>query len=173
MVSSVVVSPEQEILVGGDGGAVGVDAGIPRERVELMEQPQAATQLWWQTRVDGRVSDWSLLESVEQVAGILSCLQDSPDSLTFEDDEPVTRYAQVMYLDEDIYLVEIASFQPDGTYNWRVGQGRAADEAANGPEEFDNVHELTFAETVDVLSSWAAGHGLPLGYGAALHIYGR
>jgi len=172
MVSSVVVGPEQGTQRGGDGGAVGLDAGIPRERVELMEQPQAATQLWWQTRVDGKVSDWKLLESVEQVAAILPRLRENCDSLTFEDDEPVTRYAQVMYIDEDAYLVEIASLQPDGAYNWRVGHGRRADDATNAPGQLDPAHELTFAQTVDVLSSWAIGHGLPLGYGAALNIYG-
>lgn len=173
MVSSAVVSPEQEIVADEAVGAVVEDSGIPRERVEVMEQPQAATQLWWQTKVDRTVSDWSLLESVEQVTGIVSRLQENCDSLTFEDDEPVTRYAQVMYIDEDAYLVEIASFQRDGTYNWRVGQGQRADAATNAPGQLDAAHELTFAETVDVLSSWAVGHGLPLGYGAALHIYGQ
>jgi hypothetical protein len=172
MVSSVVVSPEQGIVAEEARGSVVVDTGIPRERVEVMEQPQAATQLWWQTSVDRKVSAWSLLESVDQVNGIVSRLQDTCDSLTLEDDEPVTRYAQVMYIDEDAYLVEIASFQSDGTYNWRVGNGRPADEATNVPHDLDAAHELTLAQTVDVLSSWAAGHGLPLGYGAALHIYG-
>ena len=38
---------------------------------------------------------------------------------------------------------------------------------SNG-DSYDNA----LAETVNVLSSWAVGHGLPLGYGAALHIYG-
>lgn len=34
------------------------------------------------------------------------------------------------------------------------------------------VQELTAAETIEVLTSWAQGHGLPLGYGASLHVYG-
>lgn len=151
---------------------VGMDVGFPRERVEVMEHPQAATQLWWQTRIDERVSDWRLLEGLDQVAGIVSRLRASYESLIFEDRRPVTRYAQAMYLDDGAYLVEIASFQPEGTYNWRVGKGRQADAVANAPKTIDSAHELTFAQAVDILSSWAVGTGLPLDYGAALHIYG-
>ena len=35
------------------------------------------------------------------------------------------------------------------------------------------LQELTAAETIDVLVSWAQGHGLPLPYGAALRTYGN
>ena len=34
------------------------------------------------------------------------------------------------------------------------------------------VQELTAVETIEVLTSWAQGHGLPLGYGASLHMCG-
>ena len=33
--------------------------------------------------------------------------------------------------------------------------------------------ETTVAETIEVLVSWAQGHGLPLPYGAALRTYGN
>jgi hypothetical protein len=138
-----------------------------------MEQPQAATQLWWETGINRRFSGWTILENTDQIAGLLASLPEPGDTLTLEDDQPVTRYAQVMLIDEGIFHVEIASLQPKGTYNWRIGMGKDADAATNTPDTGTaEVQELTAVATIEVLSSWATGQGLPLGYGAALHIYG-
>lgn len=150
-----------------------VRGGPPREQVEVMTQTPGATQLWWETKIDGVVSGWSELEGSGQLAGLVKSLKTVGDSLALEDDSPTTRYAQVMLIDDGILHVELASLQPEGTYNWRIGMGKEADEAVNTPDTGTaEVQELTIAATIEVLSSWAAGHGLPGGYGAALHIYG-
>lgn len=147
--------------------------GVPREQVEVMTRTAGATPLWWETTIGGVASGWSELQGNAQLAGLVKSLVAAGDSLLLEDDSPTTRYAQVMLIDQGVLHVEIASLQPEGTYNWRIGMGREADDAVNTPDTGTAaVQELTIAATIEVLSSWAVGHGLPGGYGAALHIYG-
>lgn len=138
-----------------------------------MTRTAGATQLWWETKIAGMVSGWTELEGTSQLAGLVKSLTTARDTLVLEDDSPTTRYAQIMLIDDGILHMELASLQPEGTYNWRIGMGRAADDAVNTPDTGTaEVQELTIAATIEVLASWAVGHGLPGGYGAALHIYG-
>lgn len=147
----------------------------PREAVEWMESPDRPTDLWWTTKVRGEADPyWHELKSAAQIADLVHALTDPQDTLTL-DDEPPTRYAQTMLLGDGLFMVEIAKrFEGLGAYNWRIGRGRAADDAANDPQDLvQPLQELTAAETIEVLVSWAQGHGLPLPYGAALRTYGN
>lgn len=145
----------------------------PREFVEWMEQQTGKTDLWWQLKERGAVGDWHWLESVGQIADLVHRIVEPGDMLTLEDDDPISRYAQVMHLGEGRFMVEIAKAFETGAYNWRIGRGRAGEDAENVPGGLvTNTQELNAAETIETLSSWAQGHGLPLGYGASLHVYG-
>lgn len=159
---------------GAMAGAVEVIAP-PSEAVEWMAEEARPTDLWWNTTVRG-VPDcyWHELESNGQIADLVQSLVDPRDTLTMEN-EPPTRYAQIMLLGDGLFIVEIAErFIDLGAYNWRIGRGRAADEAENDPQGIvQPTQELTAAETIEVLVCWAHGHGLPLSYGAALQVYGH
>ncbi|MBB5750107.1 hypothetical protein [Micrococcus sp. TA1] len=173
MVRSSVIEVGQEATA-GSVEIDAIDGGLPRERVEVMTQASGPTQLWWETKIDGRFSGWTLLEGPEQIVNLVKALQSPGDTLHLEDDQPVTRYAQTMLIEKGIYHLELAALQLDGTYNWRIGMGKEADAAVNTPDTGTApVQEMTTAAIIEVLSSWAIGQGLPMGYGAALHIYGR
>lgn len=173
MKSSLVAGTEGAVTQGLTEIDTSAWGDLPREQVEVMTRTTGATQLWWETVIDGVASGWSELQGNGQLVGLVKSLAAAGDKLVIEDDSPVTRYAQIMLIDEGILHVELASLQPEGTYNWRIGMGRDADDAVNTPDTGTAaVQELTIAATIEVLSSWAAGHGLPGGYGAALHIYG-
>ncbi|WBL17723.1 hypothetical protein [Citricoccus sp. NR2] len=151
-------------------------AGVmpPREHLELLETTQPATELWWEYKQDFQGQGWNELESVGQIADLVLGLNDVTDGLTLEDDEPVTRYAQMYYLGEQRFQLELASVVPEGAYNFRIGQGaHAAEQEGNSPTTAaTNVQLLTRAQLIEVLTSWAQGQGLPHGYGSALHCYG-
>lgn len=146
----------------------------PREGVELMEAPQPAAELWWQYTQDFSGLDWHQLESVGQIADLVLGLDEDTNGIALEDDDPMTRYAQLCYLGEGLYQLEIAKVLPEGgAYNWRVGAGAHADDAGNTPNTSAADEQLlNRAQLIEVLTSWAQGQGLPLGYGAALHCYG-
>ncbi|GER23602.1 hypothetical protein NCCP1664_20970 [Zafaria cholistanensis] len=137
-----------------------------------MLQTVGERQLWWRAQYNEDLSDWSELQSLGQLAGLVKSLAVPGDWLQVEDEEPITRYAQVMLIDAGAFHVETAACRPEGTYNWRIGYGSAADDAGNSPASgTEGMQELDTASTIEVLTSWAAGRGLPLGYGAALHMY--
>lgn len=143
----------------------------PREFVEWMEQEAAASDLWWQLKERGELGEWHQLDGVGRIADLVHRAVEPRDHLTLEDDEPVTRYAQALQLGGGLFLMEIARRFDEGAYNWRIGRGRAGEDAENVPGGLvTGVQELTAAETIEVLTSWAQGHGLPLGYGASLHV---
>ncbi|OFR88742.1 hypothetical protein HMPREF2863_10540 [Micrococcus sp. HMSC067E09] len=146
----------------------------PREGVELMELPEPASQLWWQHMREFFGQGWYRLESVGQIADLVNALGEEIDGLTLEDDDPVTRYAQMCYLGEGRFQLEIAKVEPEGgAFNWRIGVGAHAEHAGNQPNtSAEDEQLLNRAQLIEVLTSWAQGHGLPLGYGAALHCYG-
>lgn len=173
MKSSVLAGAKGAALPGSFEVSTAAWGDLPREQVEVMTRAAGATPLWWETKIDEVVSGWSELEWVGQLAGLVKSLKTARDTLVLEDDSPTTRYAQIMLIDEGVLHVELASLQPEGTYNWRIGMGREADDAVNTPDTGTAaVQELTIAATIEVLSSWVVGHGLPGGYGAALHVYG-
>ncbi|MBY0172016.1 hypothetical protein [Micrococcus luteus] len=83
------------------------------------------------------------------------------DHLTFEEDDPMTRYAPIVQLGGGLFLVQIAKRFEDGAYNWRIGRGRAGGEAENTPGGLAaGMQELTATETIEVLTSRAQGHGV-------------
>lgn len=158
-------------------GAPEVAAGAldmpPREFVEWMEQEAAASDLWWQLKERGELGNRHQLDGVGRIADLVHHAVEPRDHLTLEDDDPVTRYAQALQLGGGLFLVEISKRFDDGAYNWRIGRGRAGEDAENVPGGLvTGVQELTAVETIEVLTSWAQGHGLPLGYGASLHMCG-
>ncbi|WFP15861.1 hypothetical protein [Citricoccus muralis] len=146
----------------------------PRERLELLETSQPATELWWEYRRDFTGQGWHELESVGQIADLVLGLNEATDGLTLEDEEPVTRYAQMYYLGEQRFQLELATVVPGGAYNFRIGQGaHAAEREGNTPTtSATTVQLLNRAQLIEVLTSWAQGYGLPQGYGSALHCYG-
>lgn len=139
-----------------------------------MELPEPASQLWWEHMCQFSGQGWHRLESVGQIADLVNTLGEEVDGLSLEDDDPVTRYAQMYYLGEGRFQLEIAKVLPEGgAYNWRIGVGAHTDDAGNEPNtSAENEQLLNRAQLIEVLTSWAQGHGLPLGYGAALHSYG-
>ncbi|WP_298712343.1 hypothetical protein [uncultured Micrococcus sp.] len=146
----------------------------PHEFVEWMEQEAAASDLWWHLRGGGAAS-WGRheLEFVAQITDLVHRVAEPSDRLTLEDEEPVTRYAQIMQLGDGLFMVEIARVFEAGAYNWRIGRSRADEDAENvAGDRVTGAQKLTAAETTEVFTSWAEGHGLPLGYGAPLHVYG-
>lgn len=71
------------------------------------------------------------------------------------------------------YHVEVAHENGSVVHNWRIGLGIQADDDGNAPYGGAAPSQrLTFAAVTEVLDSWLRGHGIPLGYGAALHVYG-
>jgi hypothetical protein len=87
------------------------------------------------------------------------------------DQLPTGRYAQVMNLGRG-YHVEVAHQDGSVLHNWRIGLGASADDAGNSPTTAATPsQQLSFAAVTEVLDSWLRGNGVPLGYGAALHVY--
>ena len=123
----------------------------------------------------GGAASWGRheLEFVAQITDLVHRVAEPSDRLTLEDEEPVARYAQIMQLGDGLFMVEIARVFEAGAYNWRIGRSRADEDAENVPgDRVTGAQKLTAAETTEVFTSWAEGHGLPLGYGASLHVYG-
>lgn len=133
MKSSLVAGTEGAVTQGLTEIDTSAWGDLPREQVEVMTRTTGATQLWWETVIDGVASGWSELQGNGQLVGLVKSLAAAGDKLVIEDDSPVTRYAQIMLIDEGILHVELASLQPEGTYNWRIGMGRDADDAVNTP----------------------------------------
>ncbi|WP_146067487.1 hypothetical protein [Arthrobacter sp. SX1312] len=121
-------------------------------------------------------SNWRDLESRAQVVHLVRLIATSGDWLIIQsrnlDHSPSGRYAQVMNTGSG-YLVEVAYSDGAATYNWRIGLGAEADAAGNKPHAtVAPIQRLKFAAVTEVLDSWLRGHGMPLGYGGALHVYG-
>jgi hypothetical protein len=113
----------------------------PETSLELMLDLQPEEALEWKAQVNQRYTDWQDVESATHLVALI----------------------RGTCRDGDWLVV-----QTKGS----VGLGTAADEAGNRP--FRGVspsQNLTLAGTSEVMVSWLNGHGLPLGYGAALHVY--
>jgi hypothetical protein len=148
-------------------------AELTDTHLELMLDPQWEESLEWQAQIGRLHTDWRELTSVSQLVGIAQMIGGEGDWFTVQTrgDAP-GRYAQAMNTGSG-YLVEVAQADGGITRNWRIGLGVAADDAGNlpfaGPAQSQN---LTVAAVVEVFISWFRGSGLPLGYGAAVRIYG-
>ena len=73
------------------------------------------------------------MEFVAQITDLVHRVAEPSDRLTLEDEEPVTRYAQIMQLGDGLFMVEIARVFEAGAYNWRIGRSRADEDAENVP----------------------------------------
>jgi hypothetical protein len=143
--------------------------------LELLLQVQPDEALEWHALFGNDYSGWHDLESAGQIIQLIKSLTGDGDWLTIQtkglDALPAGRYAQAMNLGCG-YQVEVAQTYGAITYSWRIGLGPTADSAKNRPNtKAEEIQILQLAEVIEVLSSWLRGHGLPLGYGAALHIY--
>ncbi|MHA7209638.1 hypothetical protein [Arthrobacter sp. MDT1-65] len=143
--------------------------------LDLLLHPEAEEAFEWMVSVDGVCTDWRDLESRDQVVRLVRLLTNSGDWLVIQskslDHGPSGRYAQVMNTGS-VYLVEVAYRETGAVYNWRIGLGAEADDAGNRPySAITPIQQLMFAAVTEVLDSWLRGHGIPLGYGGALHVY--
>ncbi|MEN8583109.1 hypothetical protein ABFP37_10415 [Burkholderia sp. RS01] len=143
--------------------------------LELILDLQPEEALEWKAQLNQQYTDWQDVESATHLVALILGISRDGDWLVVQtkglDGQPIGRYAQAMNTGSG-YQVEVAQICRGTTRNWRVGLGSASDEAGNRP--LGGVcasQNLTLAGTSEVMVSWLNGHGLPLGYGAALHVY--
>lgn len=144
--------------------------------LELMLLLQPEESLEWQGEVNGRYTGWHDVDSSSHLVSLLQTIPHEGDWLTVQtkrlDVGPVGRYGQAMNTGQG-YQVEVAQVSRGTTHNWRIGIGSSADDAGNEPYSgVSTSQHLSLAAVSEVLVSWLNGHGLPLGYGASLHVYG-
>ena len=142
---------------------------------ELTIAVEPSQALEWQAQIQRRYRGWYDLATEDEVVGIARLMAEDGDWMTIQtkrvDERGEGRYAQVMNLG-GCYQVEVAQVQGHITHNWRVGLGAVSDDSPNVPYVgADASQELSFAAMIEVLLSWLRGSGVPLGYGAALHMY--
>lgn len=147
----------------------------PETTLELMLDLQPEEALEWKAHVDRQYTDWQDVESATHLVALIRGISRDGDWLVVQtktpDSQPIGRYAQAMNTGGG-YQIEVAQTCRGTTRNWRVGLGPASDEAGNRPfGRFTASQNLSLAGTSEVMVSWLNGHGLPLGYGAALHVY--
>ncbi|MFP3459811.1 hypothetical protein R5O87_03040 [Arthrobacter globiformis] len=143
--------------------------------LELMLELQPEECLEWKAEVNGRYTGWHNVESASHLVALIHGVSNAGDWLVVQtralDYQHFGRYAQVMSTGSG-YHVEVAVVSSGVTNNWRVGLGLQADDAGNEPRAgVAPSQNLSLAEASDVMVSWLNGHGLPLGYGAALHVH--
>lgn len=138
----------------------------------LLADPQPERPLFWYESVDGQATEWDDLKGIGHVAQLVNDLPGDGDFMVIQDDDPETRYAQTMRLDNGTFTIEIGMLLHHGALNLRVGLGAAAAQEPNGPGLGPTpLQELNPAETIQVLMSWASGTGLPAGYAGAIYSY--
>jgi hypothetical protein len=147
----------------------------PENALELMLELQPEESLEWKAQVSKRSTGWHDVESSSHLVALIQRASHAGDWLVVQtkrlDEQHFGRYAQAMNTGSG-YHVEVAVVSGGITNNWRVGLGALADDAGNEPNEgVAPSQNLSLAGTSEVIVSWLNGHGLPLGYGAALHIY--
>jgi hypothetical protein len=146
----------------------------PETSLELMLDLQPEEALEWKAQVNGQYTDWQDVESAAHLVALIQGTRWDGDWLVVQskgsNSQPIGRYAQAMYTGSG-FQVEVAQICRGVARNWRIGLGAAADEAGNRPFRGVSASQnLTLAGTSEVMVSWLNGHGLPLGYGAALHV---
>lgn len=148
---------------------------LPDTKLELMLGVQPEESMEWQAQRKRKYTGWHDLESTDQLIAIARSITRKDDWFTVQTKDlhgqSRGRYAQAANTGKG-YLVEVAQTSGETTHNWRIGLGSAADDAGNKPKKGPKRNQiLSQAEALEVLVSWLLGHGLPLGYGAALKIY--
>lgn len=148
---------------------------IPDTRLELMLQVQSEESLEWKADVRGQNTGWQDLESSSQLVAVIQGISHDGDWLVVQtkglDSQPAGRYAQAMNTGKG-YQLEVAHLSDGTTCNWRIGLGSLADEDGNEPHGAVTLSQnLSLAAVSEVMVPWLHGQGVPLGYGAALHVY--
>ena len=138
----------------------------------LLEDPQPERPLFWYESVNGQATEWQELQGVSHLSQLVNGLPEDQDFMVVQDDEPETRYAQTMRLENGKFTIELAMILANGALNLRVGKGLTAINEPNGPDEAATLlQEFSPAETIQILMSWASGTGLPAGYAGAIYAY--
>jgi hypothetical protein len=149
---------------------------LPESSLELMLELQYHELLEWKAQVRKWDTGWHDVESSSHLVTLIRGVSHDGDWLVVQtrhvDVTHFGRYAQAMSTGSG-YHVEVAVVSGEVTNNWRIGLGLQADEAGNEPRVgVAPSQNLSLAEASEVMVSWLNGRGLPLGYGAALHVYG-
>lgn len=149
--------------------------GNTETHLELLLQAQPNEAMEWQAQVEGHYTGWHALDSTDHVVELAKSIFHDGDWLTIQtrhlDGHSQGRYAQAMNTGTG-YQLEVAQVQGTVSYNWRVGLGTGSERAGNAPYSgVRGAQILPLAAVTEVLVSWLRGHGLPHGYGAALHVY--
>ncbi|PPB48012.1 hypothetical protein C4K88_16290 [Arthrobacter pityocampae] len=163
------------VLITEIGFAPLVAAPADHPLLEVLLHPAAEEAFQWMVSIGDQCNPWRDLGSRAEVVRLLRLIAADGDWLVIQskdlDRGPSGRYAQVMNTGHG-YFVEIAYRDDGAVHNWRIGRGADADDAGNKPHgAVTRIHQLKFAEITEVLDSCLRGHGLPLGYGGALHVY--
>ena len=128
----------------------------------LLADPQPELPLIWYWSIGGVGSDWEDLTGIGHLAQLVNDLPDDGDFLVVADEDPETRYAQTMQMENGTFTLEIGMCIPNGALNLRVGKGASAAHEPNEPGE---------AATALQTLSRASGTGLPLGYAGSIYSY--
>ena len=149
---------------------------LPESSLELMPELQPEGALEWKAQVGTWDTGWHDVESSSHLVGLIQAVRHDGNWLVVQtryiDVTRYGRYAQAMSTGSG-YQVEVAMVSGGTTNNWRIGLGPLADEAGNEPHTgVAPSQNLSLASACEVMASWLNGHGLPLGYGASLHVYG-
>lgn len=138
----------------------------------LLEDPQPEVPLVWYMSIGDVATEWEDLRGIAHLAQLVTDLAEDGDFMVVQDPDPSKRYAQAMRLESGKLTVELGMLLPEGALNLRVGRGPAATAEPNDPDlAATELQELNSAETIHVLTSWAAGMGLPTGYFGAIYSY--
>ncbi|MBJ2120347.1 hypothetical protein I6N91_05065 [Arthrobacter sp. MSA 4-2] len=138
--------------------------------------PASEEEFEWMAYMTGCRTDWYDLKSLDRFVEVINMTSRNGDWSVIQsknlDHRTSGRYVQVMNIGS-AYHVEVASKEDEIIRNWRIGLGTEADDAGNEPySPAVPTQQLPFTAVTEVLDSWLRGHGIPLGYGAALHVYG-
>ncbi|MBG6225929.1 hypothetical protein IWX63_002512 [Arthrobacter sp. CAN_A2] len=158
-----------------NGFAPLVAAPVDETLLDLLLHPAAEEAFEWMVSVDDHCSTWHDLDSRAEVVRLVRLIATAGDWLILQsknlDHGPSGRYAQVMNTGSGYHL-EVAYRDDAAVHNWRIGVGADAVDAGNKPHAIvAPIQQLKFAAVTEVLDSWLRGHGIPLGYGGALHVY--
>lgn len=136
----------------------------------LLQGEETPEQIYWHTT---QTRAWDKLQSVSQVPAILRLVEDWGDTFSFQNEEPITKYAQGAKLSDGNFTLELAVVS-DKAYNMRIGYGSKADSLSSAPDDEVSAggqQSLNTAQVSEVLGQWLLGKGLPAGYGGNVHIY--
>ncbi|WP_431709590.1 hypothetical protein [Glutamicibacter uratoxydans] len=140
-----------------------------QELNQLMLAEEPVDELYWLVH---DCNDWEPLKTIAQIADVLALTAQHQSRYQIEDDEPVTKYAQGLWLEDGTFTVELAIITAGNAYNMRIGASAEPDRLSSAPDApIPDAQALTLAQAYEVLAGWASGRGLPEGYGGTIHTY--